>query len=325
LRSLETLLRRQAGEEFHYLDEVAALYDVRPVSLPDDRLEAAVRDVATALPGPGNLRERMTARRTRYELDGQASLPYLRSALAECRRRTLALYSLPGDEAIALQLTKDQPWGAYNWYRGRYQSLVEFNTDLPIFLPGVLDVMAHEGYPGHHTDGVMKERRGIREGRRAELACFLVLSPMAVIAEGIAMTARERIFPNDSDIAWTNDRLLKEAGMPLEPIEQTLALRQATRVLRHVTGNAAILLHGEGWPDEDVLDYLQTYGLSSRERALKRLAGLKHPLWRTYFFTYTIGYDLIARAAAGDKAAFFDRLLGQAVLPSTLAATVTSS
>ena len=41
------------------------------------------------------------------------------AAIAECRRRTAAHIDLPADETFSMELVKDKPWGAYNYYLGR--------------------------------------------------------------------------------------------------------------------------------------------------------------------------------------------------------------
>jgi hypothetical protein len=38
--------------------------------------------------------------------------------------------------------------GTY-WYKGNYQSVIQINTDLNIFVDRAIDVGSHESYPGH--------------------------------------------------------------------------------------------------------------------------------------------------------------------------------
>lgn len=59
-----------------------------------------------------------------------------------------------------------------------------------------------------------------------------------------------------------------------------------------------------------------TYGLTTAARAAKSFSFLSHPLYRSYIFTYSIGYDLIMGTA--DPATTFRRLLTEQVLPSRL-------
>ena len=86
------------------------------------------------------------------------------AAIAECRRRTLQHIDLPDGESFRIEYVTDKPWSGYNWYEGDYFSLIQINTDLPIFIDRAVDLGCHEGYPGHHTFGVLVERELV-EGR----------------------------------------------------------------------------------------------------------------------------------------------------------------
>jgi hypothetical protein len=143
-------------------------------------------------------------------------------------------------------------------------------------------------------------------------------APEGVIAEGIATTALEIIFPNHSSFEWINEVILPAAGLEGEPVEQMVRLNKSGRLLRHVMGNAAILYHTGRLNREQIIDYFQTYGLANKERAEKSFEFISDPLFRAYTFTYTTGYDLIAEAANGDKMPIFLRLLTDGILPSEI-------
>ncbi len=142
-----------------------------------------------------------------------------------------------------------------------------------------------------------------------EQAVMLLHSPAAVISEGIATTAVEVIFPNGSHHDWNTEVLLPAAGLPVVPglAERLRRIDQAAAELRYVNGNAAILYHTGLITKAGAVDYMQTYGLATPERAAKSVSFFTHPLFRAYTFTYSVGYDLIA--ATADPAATFRRLL----------------
>ena len=114
--------------------------------------------------------------------------------------------------------------------------------------------------------------------------------------------------------------MLPAAGIETgETAEQLRRIAQATKTLRYVTGNAAIQYHNGLLTKEQTIDYLQNYALVPRERAQKSFAFLSHPLYGSYVFTYTEGYDLITQATAdGDKLPLFRRLLTEQIMPSQL-------
>ena len=323
LRAIECTVRMVAGETFDYLEEVHRLYDIRPQLAPESRLLAAHDALDSLLPElPGeNLAARLAAWRKQFEIDAARGLELLELAREETRRRTAAFVELPHDESVEIRLTSGQPWSAYNWYLGHGRSLIEFNTDLPLNALALLGTFAHEGYPGHHTEGTLKEIELYRRRGYAEQAAMLLHSPAAVVSEGIATTAVEVIFPDDSAYDWTAEVLLPAAGLPVAPglADRLRRIDQAAASLRYVNGNAAILYHTGLITKAGAIDYMQTYALATPERAAKSVSFFTHPLFRGYTFTYSVGYDLIA--ATADPTATFRRLLTEQVLPSELALT----
>src|SRR3954453_3116859 len=64
------------------------------------------------------------------------------------------------------------------------------------FLPLLI---AHEAYPGHHTEHVWKEALLVDEGGYVDETIFLVGTPQAVVTEGIAMIALELALREEAD------------------------------------------------------------------------------------------------------------------------------
>lgn len=322
LRAMDCTLRKLAGEEFDFLDEARRLFDIQPSLVDEAQFLEAHRELDDLLPGTGPLAERIQAWRERYELAPDGLLSLLELARQATRERTAAMINLPAGEDVEVRLTSNQPWTAYNWFQGSGRSLIEFNTDVPVSALSLLSTFAHEGYPGHHTEGVLKEKHLLLEKGYPEAASFLLESPSAVISEGIATTAAEIIFPDGSESKWLAEVLLPAAGLSGEPPELLERLAAAARKLGYVAGNSALLYHTGQLNKEQALDYIQTYGLSTPERAARTLNFVI--LFRAYIFTYTEGYDLIDRAAGGQaKWPVFQRLLHEPILPSQLAAMAT--
>lgn len=322
LRGIECTVRMLNGEAIDYLDEVYRIYDIRPELVDEARFTEAHKELDHALPvgkQGDSLAVRLEAWRKAFEVETDQALPLLDLARVETRRRALAITDLPDDESVEISLVKGQPWSAYNWYLGNGRSLIEFNTDMPLQATALIGTFAHEGYPGHHTEHLLKEKALYREKGYAEQAAMLLHSPAAVIAEGIATIALEMIFPEGDHHEWNVERLLPAAKIATTPDmpEQLRRISNAGGDLRYVTGNAAILYHTGKLDREQTIDHIRTYGLVTPERAAKSFSFLSHPLYRSYIFTYSVGYDLIK--ATADPKQTFRRLLTQQLLPSHLA------
>jgi hypothetical protein len=319
--AMETVCRKLTGETVSLDEEVRNCFDIAPQWTPESEFETALALYEQALPGDGSVAERLSRRRTRFELGGDRAplvQELLTKAMAEVRRRTLAFVDLPEGEGVTIRTVKDQPWGAYNWYLGSYRSLIEVNTDLPTNVSGLLDLMAHEGYPGHHVEHSLKEHLLYRGKGYLENSILLINTPECVISEGIATLAGEIAFGPGETRSWLMQEAYPLAGIDQEVVDHE-KLNRAADLLAGVRGNAVFMLHAEGRPDDEVVQYLIKYSLLPEARARKAMEFLKSPLWRAYTFTYFYGRRLMLPLLQGsDRLAMFRRLLTEQVYPSLL-------
>jgi hypothetical protein len=319
--ALETVCRKLNGETFSLEEEMQRCFDIHPERIPESQFEQGLALLDEALPGDGSLPDRLQGWRNRYQLAQEKSgllLNFMQRAAAEALRRTQVFVNLPVDEDIEVQIVSDKVYMGENWYLGNYRSRVELNTDLPTDLNGLLDFMCHEGYPGHHTEFVLKEKRLFRERGYLEQAIFPIISPQSVISEGIATSACEMLFTPEEAEQWLAEHIYPEAG--IEPDTVDIAkLRKALELLEYpVGGNAAFLLH-EGRSDEEVMQYLIKYSMLPYEEALKYLEFLKVPFQQAYIFTYFYGRQLMKPwLQRPDRLTLFRRFLTEQVYPSEL-------
>lgn len=318
VRAVQTTLRLLQGEKLSLADEVEALYDVRPERTPEAVFEEAHRVLDELLPAGESLPERMIAHRRELEAPVDQVRELLPLIHAELRQRTRQRFDLPDDEAVEYSFVKDQPWSAYNHYLGGCRSGIEINTDLPLRINSLADFIAHEGYPGHHTEGCLKEQRLVEQEGRFEHSIALINTPSCVIAEGIATTALRLVMSDEEWVDWHRQEIFPRAGKAyLDPAREQ-QIDQALRKMAGLSGNAAFLLHDDGQTQQQVQSYLQHYGLLTEAEVKKSLQFLGHPLYRSYIFTYFVGRrlleDLFTRTGQPER--WFGRLLAEAVTPS---------
>lgn len=319
VRAMSVMIRLLQGEAISYADEVKGLYDVEAVRVPEAEFVASANALNDLLPGEGTIAEREQAFRRQFEVHPDKLTGLLDIIKQELRSRTVRLFSLPEGEAFDTEIVKNEPWSAYNWYLGKYQSRVDINTDLPTYLVGLPDLMAHEAYPGHHTEHAIKEQRLLNQEGRGEHSILLINAPECVVSEGIATRARRIVMSDDELTDWLEQDLAPYAGLQGAPIRQMLAIFRARRGMRNVTNNAAILLHAEGASEADVIEYLRTYRLATEQEAQKSLRFISHPNFRSYGFTYTVGGDMLDELfKKGDQTEWFARLLSEPLTPGQL-------
>ena len=96
-----------------------------------------------------------------------------------------------------------------------------------------------------------------------------------------------------------------------------IQIEQASKGLSSVGGNAALLLHRDGRPPDEVQRYIERWGLRTPKEAVQNMRFMQNPLFRSYIFNYSMGEDLLAPLLAGpDAVANFRRLLSEPLTPS---------
>ena len=112
--------------------------------------------------------------------------------------RTLPVQLLPEktDESFTVEYVTDKQSGGYNWYNGNFHSVIQVNTDLPIFIDRAVDLAAHEGYPGHHVYNSLLEKNLVRDRGWVEFSVYPLFSPQSLVAEGAAEFRSGRCVPD---------------------------------------------------------------------------------------------------------------------------------
>ncbi len=313
---LLTTARRLAGEPIGYAEEVESCYGVRPRPVPDEDFAAAHRRLQSALPGSGALGERLIAWRESHAVPTEVLLAAINSLADDLRARTALLFGLPEGERIEFELVTDKPWSGFNTYLGGLRSVVSVNTDLPVLSTSLAHLVAHEAYPGHHTEHCRKEVSLVRRRRWLEETIFLVGTPQCLMAEGLADLGLEVVLgPRPESVVAEH---LRPLGIRYDA-EVIAAVSEASEALGAVRANAAWRLHAEGADPELVVDDVARWGLLPRARAAKAVEFLLHPTWRAYVTCYVEGLRLCRRFVAGAPERFAE-LLSEQLVPADLAA-----
>lgn len=316
VHGLATVAAKLAGEPIGYADEVEACYGVRPSPVPEDDFAAAHERLAAVLPGSGPLMDRYIAWREAQAVAPEKLDAAIRSLADDFRERTQQLFGLPDGEHIEFELVTNQPWSGFNYYLGDLRSRVAINTDLPVLSTSLGHLVAHEAYPGHHTEHTRKEANLVRRRRQLEETIFLVGTPQCLLAEGLADLGLEVIVGERPEAVIAEH--LVPLGIPYD-VEVVAAVSVAAEALNAVRANVAWRLHEEGRDVDECIEYAMRWSLLSRPRAEKMVEFLTDPTWRAYISCYVEGLPLCRRFVGGDPARF-QRLISEQLIPADLAA-----
>jgi hypothetical protein len=317
VRGLRTTAMKLAGEPITYSDEVETSYGVRPQRVPEDLFAEAHARLDATLPGTGPLAERLIAWRESQVVPPEKLRGAIESLADDLRERTDTMFGLPEGEHVDFELVTNEPWSGFNYFLGDLKSRVAINTDLPVLSNTLSHLVAHESYPGHHTEHTRKEVGLVRRRKQLEETIFLVGTPQCLIAEGLADLGLEVVVSTDGDArAEFAAAHLKPLGIPYDT-EVVATVSKASDGLGYVRGNVTLLLHEDGADLDDAVAYMERWSLLPRARAQKAVEFLTDPTWRAYMTCYVEGLPLCRTFVNGDPARF-ERLITEQLTPDQL-------
>jgi len=322
LTGLECSARTFAGQDVGFVEEVAAYFQVDIGPGAESDYVAAHDELDALLPGPGALAERYAAYRRLDECPPGRLETVVRELSGALRERVRQDYGLPEMETVQYDVVTDKPWSGFNYYLGDYRSQVAINADLPHRLSQLPHLVAHESYPGHHTEHCRKERGLVERDHQVEHTIFLVNTPECLMAEGLADLGVTATVGSGWG-RWAQE-ILADLGLRIDG-ELAEAVAVASAGLDGVRQDAALMLHDRRAAPEAVVAFLRRWLLVPEDRARQMLRFLAHPLWRAYTSTYVEGYRLLsawlaARPTETPVAPRFLRLLDEPLTPAAVRA-----
>jgi len=211
LAALRTRVSMLQGKKLSFDAESLALYDaVAPVK-PESEFQAVLAQLEAKLPGDGPLIDRYDRFKQSFVIPKNRLDRVFQQAIRSCRERTPSL-NLPINERFTLEYVTNKSWSGYNWYQGNFKSLIQVNTDLPIYIDRAIDLACHEGYPGHHVYNALLEKNLVTDRGWSEYTVYPLFSPQSLIAEGTANYGIEVSFTRPDRLAFEREVLFPIAG-----------------------------------------------------------------------------------------------------------------
>jgi hypothetical protein len=324
LQALRARVAMLQGKKLTFDEESRALYDAVAPTHTEGDFKKAVAELETRLPGQGKLIDRYDGFRSRFVIPKERLDAVFKAAIEGCRSRTLQHVELPANENFTIEYVTNKSWSGYNWYQGNYRSLIQVNTDLPIYIDRAIDLACHEGYPGHHVYNVLLEKNLVRDRGWVEFSVYPLFSPQSLIAEGTANYGIEVAFPRPERLKFEREVLFPKAGLDPKLTDEYYAVQALVDRLSYA-GNEAARRYLNGRIDKAAAaEWIEEYALYTRPRAEQRVRFIDQ--YRSYVINYNLGKDMVAdyitRRAGDDERKrwnAFEELLSSPRLPSGLA------
>lgn len=328
IRLLEALNGRVdflQGKKLSFDEESQILYDAVSPSQPAENYDKILAQMEELLPGDGPLSERLDAFTKQFIIPPDKVDAVFKAAIAEGRKRTKEHIQLEANESFILEYVKNKPWGAYNWFKGNATSLIQVNTDLPIFIDRAVGLACHEGYPGHHVYYTLIEQKFYKEKGWVEYAVYPLFSPLSLIAEGTANFGVEVAFPTAERIKYEKEVLFPLAGLDPANVEKYYKIKKLGSQLTFAGNDIGRRYLDKTITREEAIQQYSKYRLMTPGRADKYLSFIDQ--YRSYIINYNVGYKMVKdyiekRGGTEDNPQKrwdeFKNLLSTPVLPSDL-------
>ncbi|QGK68798.1 DUF885 domain-containing protein [Allosaccharopolyspora coralli] len=232
-------------------------------------------------------------------------VPLARAFARSLREHTRAVVGLPAQESVRIELVTGRRWGALHENLGDLRSVVRINTDRGVRARRLPHLVAHEAYPGHHTESCHVD--GL-----PELALRPVHGPRAVVSEGLAELGVRAVI----GACWGRwaQEIYADFGVRVDG-DLFQQLRAAMELLRPVRQDAALMLYESGTDEDEILAYLRRWLLVDDRGARAILGFLADPRWCTHASAAAAGVRLLG-PLLGDLA--LRRVLTEPTLPADL-------
>lgn len=311
------------GKKLTFDEESSALYDAVAPHNSEEFFESVNAKLEREVPGSGSLIDRIEAFRMRFAIPREKLDDVFGAAIRACRAMTQEHMELPAGESFTVEYVTNQAWSGYNWYQGNFRSLIQVNTDLPIFIDRAIDLACHEGYPGHHVYNALMEKALVRDRGWIEFSVYPLFSPQSLIAEGSANYGIDVAFPLTERVEYEKRELFSIAGFDPKDADRYYRVHKLVDQASYA-GNEAARRYLDGEIDESgAVKWLTQYALMSGARAHQRVRFFDK--YRAYVINYNLGKDLVRkyveRHARGDprrRWEVFRDLLASPRLPSAL-------
>jgi hypothetical protein len=324
LSAVAARLRMLKGERLSFDEESRALYDaVAPTHL-EAHFQGILDRLDQQFPGSGPLIARYEAYRNKFVIPADKVDAVFKAAIQGCRERTLKHITLPANEQFTVEYVTNKSWSGYNWYQGNFRSLIQVNTDLPIFIDRAVDLACHEGYPGHHVYNALLEKHLVRDRGWVEFSVYPLFSPQSLIAEGTANYGIEVAFPGPDRAAFEKSVLFPAAGLDPSRVDEYYRVQALVDQLAYAGNEAARRYLGGQIDRAAAAAWLERFAMMPKARAEQRVRFFDQ--YRSYVINYNLGKDLVRRyieaqsRGGGNEARWdaFEKLLSSPRLPSSL-------
>lgn len=312
------------GKKMTFDEESEAFYTIRGKKYEFEDFDVIIKSLDSLIPGNGDLTERFLNYRKRFIIPPDKLDKVFSAAIKECRRRTLEHIQLPDGESFKVEYIKNVSWAAYNWFKGNSYSLIQVNTDMPVYIDRAIDLAAHEGYPGHHVFHSLIEKTIVMDSGWIEYSIYPLFSPISFLSEGLANYGIRIVFSEEERRQFERDVLFPLAGINPAEVERYYKIMSLVKE----TENAGIEIarrYLDGSIDRDqAIKLTMKYRLRTAQHAETNIKFVEK--YRSYVINYSLGEEtvdnffktMLKGGSSAQRWEFYRELITKPLMPEDL-------
>ncbi len=303
LRSLRTATRLFEGEVLSFREKLEGLVGVpaRPVS--DEELHGMHAELAALLDQAGVRGGTLAERVHRWEeegtLDSDKLEPVFKELMSEAQSRTDRLIYPTGDYTMQLNALRGVPFTARcNFSQGQ----MDLNVDLSFTRAAIKHLVCHEVFPGHSTQLLYTLDKAKTGESTADVLLCTANAVTGCVQEGIGDQGVHLI-------DW------------IEDLGDAIHV-QLRRIRSASATSAAWYQMGEGWSEERVTQFLETFSFGQKPWIEGRIRfasySFRGPFIASYWFGNEAVREVRERVSEAQRPEFIRFLYGEMHSPRSL-------
>ena len=293
LIAVRTKTEMIGGKTFPFDEEAKLLYDAVPPHFSVIHFNKLLVGLDSLLAGEGDLPKRYNNFMAEFIIPKEKLDTVFRVAIDISRRITKNYFELPENENFVLEYVTDKVWSGYNYYQGNAQSLIQINTDFPIYISRAIDLASHEGYPGHHVYMTLIEENLVNNKGWMEFSVYPLFSPLSLIAEGSANYGIDVAFPGAKRINFEKEKLFPLAEIDVNKADKFYEVQDLMSKLNYARNETARAYLNGDLSRENAIKQIEKYSLFTTEKAEQSVRFIEAN--RGYVINYNLGKDLVAK------------------------------
>ena len=308
-QALTCAARIAQGDQLTYNERVKQLQQLDCQMIPQENMNLLRENIDCSLTDmgyKGKFNEKILQWLNETVIPADEVTKVARLYIDRSKKDTLAyVVDLPEDDGIDdIHGVNGVFWSGFSRYNGQFRGTLHFNLDRPWSVPTFVNILCHEGYPGHQAFYCRWDYLYQQDRWPLEAAYYAYNTPTNALFEGGPELGLHAL-------GW-DDLSIETEGISMDKKKIFALGRQIIDLQRMYQTNACFLVNTYQASQQEGIHYMLDSGIFSEVEAINAYRFFTDPIKSTYYPGYYYGRWMILKAYeqfAPDKRKNFFRIL----------------